>query len=222
MTLERAMLLVACLSAVACSDANFAVGASQGDDGLGEADAREDGVSLDGAGDVVAIDVPDTGSIDVPDTGSSPDTGTPDTGVTPDTGTVKPDTAPDAPSCTPPTVDLDGDGEAPPPGVCGTDCHDGNKDVFSKQKAFFTAAYSKVGGGSSFDFDCDGVETPQWSKKYVCTPGVGLDDCAMKPVGLETDVVPPCGAPARIVSGCKRVGSACEPYLFNTVTQACR
>jgi len=208
-----AALLLATL-APACSDASFAVGASQSDDGL-VADAREDG-----AGDAPGIDVPDTGSPPPSDTGSPPpDTGTspPDTGAPVDTG--KPDTAVDAPVCGPPAVDLDGDGEAPPPGVCGTDCHDGNKDVFSKQWKAFATPYTTVGGGSSFDYNCDGVETRVFGKKFTCTP-TGTSGCTGTP-GYLTDTVPACGAMTDLVSSCKREGATCVPAFSNVYKQEC-
>lgn len=219
MDLARTSLLLACLSAVACSDASFAVGASQSDDGL-VADAREDG-----AGDAPGIDAPDTGSpppsdtaggdtgSPPPDTGLSPDTGAPvDTGAL-DTGKV------DAPVCGPPAVDLDGDGEAPPPGVCGTDCHDGNKDVFSKQWKAFATPYTTVGGGSSFDYNCDGVETRVFGKKFTCIP-TGTSGCTGTP-GYLTDVVPACGAMTDLVSSCKREGATCVPAFSNPYKQEC-
>lgn len=208
-----AALLLATL-APACSDASFAVGASQSDDGL-VADAREDG-----AGDAPGIDVPDTGSPPPSDTGSPlPDTGSPDTGAPVDTG-GKPDTAIDTgPSCTPPAVDLDGDGEAPPPGVCGTDCHDGNKDVFSKQWKAFATPYTTVGGGSSFDYNCDGVETRVFGKKFTCTP-TGTSGCTGTP-GYLTDTVPACGAMTDLVSSCKREGATCVPAFSNVYKQEC-
>ncbi len=42
------------------------------------------------------------------------------------------------------------------------DCNDGNNDVFPGQKTFFSTPFAKLGapGDVSFDFDCDGAETP--------------------------------------------------------------
>ncbi|MBK7402838.1 MAG: hypothetical protein IPJ34_43090 [Myxococcales bacterium] len=113
------------------------------------------------------------------------------------------------PSCTPPAVDLDGDGEAPPPGVCGTDCHDGNKDVFSKQKKAFATPYTRVGGGSSFDYNCDGIETRVFGKKYTCT------SCPSGFVpGYLTDELPACGATVTLVGNCTNDAGTCVPVTF--------
>lgn len=181
---------------IGCSGADFAVGTP----GVGlEADTE--------AGADTGLDTGhETGADTGLDTGIGADTGV-DTGV--DTGT---DTSVDTgTSCSPPSVDGDGDGEGP--GACG-DCHDGNALVHSRQESFINAAYTTTTGGSSFDYNCDGVETKQFSKPYVCTPsGSG---CLIT-LGLEEGAsVPACGALMKLVTACKLVSGACQPSAWDT------
>lgn len=78
-----------------------------------------------------------------------------------------------APSCKLETFyeddDLDGWGGsksvqacAAPPGYTGKtgDCQDGNPHVFPHQQGHFGTAYTTMNGASSFDYDCDGLESP--------------------------------------------------------------
>jgi hypothetical protein len=214
--LTFAFLTFACLTLAACGGGDFAVG-------LAAPDAAEEDASHEDEGTFeTGVPPPDTG-VSSPDTGvSPPDTGAPldtlDTGAPLDTtplDTGKPDTGP---SCTPPAVDLDGDGEAPPPGVCGTDCHDGNKDVFSKQWRAFATPYTRAGGGPSFDYNCDGVETRVFGKRFSCTPS-GTSGCTVVG-GYLTDAVPACGAMVSLVTNCTRDVGGCVP-VTTTYKQEC-
>lgn len=106
-------------------------------------------------------------------------------------------------------------------GACGSDCHDGNKSVFAKQETFFSTPYTTRAGGSSFDYDCDGVETKQYTKRYSCLPaGTG---CTLD-AGFEGDIVPACGAAVKMVTGCVQTGGVCAPtvYSYATAVQGCR
>jgi hypothetical protein len=211
---------VSMLLLAGCSDAAFAVGAPSDDAADTGATGTETGAADADPGDS-STDT-DTGSTDMGstdtrvDTGTGPlDTGPMDTGPI-DTGPIdtgKPDT------CGPPLVDVDGDGEAPPPGICGTDCHDGNANVRSSQTGFFYTTYARPDGSPSWDYNCDGVATPLFATKYTCTP-LGASDCTTVS-GLESDVVPPCGAPVKVVTTCKRSGSTCVPAIYGATTQAC-
>lgn len=200
---------------IGCSGADFAVGTP----GVGlEADTEAGAdtgldTGLD-TGDTGADTGHETGADTGLDTGIGADTGV-DTGV--DTGTdTSVDTGTDTSvdtgtSCSPPSVDGDGDGEGP--GACG-DCHDGNALVHSRQESFINAAYTTTTGGSSFDYNCDGVETKQFQKPYVCTPsGSG---CLIT-LGLEEGAsVPACGALMKLVTACKLVSGACQPSAWDT------
>lgn len=192
-----------------CSGADFDVGVGATGPDAGDAPVE---VQVDSGG-------VDSGGVDSTGADSSVDTGLGvDTGANPDMGL---DTSPSldtgAVSCSPPSVDLDGDGVGP--GVCG-DCHDGNKYVFGGQKTHFSVPYAKPGGGgTSFDYDCDGKETVAYSKKYACAPeGAG---CSVV-YGLLDDTIPPCGAAMAFVVGCTRGDSGTCVPTTTLYQQACR
>lgn len=60
------------------------------------------------------------------------------------------------------------------------DCNDGNKDVFPGQQKYFGVPYAKPGapGDVSFDYDCDGMETPTAPTYAPDCGGLALGSCA--------------------------------------------
>ncbi len=121
-------------------------------------------------------------------------------------------------TCSNTKTDGDGDGESPTSlGKCGTDCHDGNKDVFSKQTAWFNTTYLSTLGVASFDYDCSGAVELEKPSKYVCT--LTGSTCATTP-GWQT--VPACGVAGTWVTACVRSGLVgCIPSATSSVVQRC-
>ncbi len=118
--------------------------------------------------------------------------------------------------CSSSKLDADGDGESPTLGLCGPDCNDANKLVFSKQTAWFTTAYTTP-SGSSFDYNCSGKAEQERTVVYKCTRV--LSTCSVTAGWLS--VVPACGATGSWVASCTpAVSGGCTPVL-STVTQAC-
>lgn len=60
------------------------------------------------------------------------------------------------------------------------DCNDGNKDVFPGQQKFFGVPYAKPGAPAdvSFDYDCDGQETPTAPTYAPDCAGLALGSCS--------------------------------------------
>jgi hypothetical protein len=100
---------------------------------------------------------------------------------------------------------------APPEGFVENhdDCYDANNQAFPGQTAFFTTDR----GDGSFDYDCDMVETPQWTPETSCDFG-WCDGEGW------SDGVPACGASAN--------WRRCDWWVVwcdvqnNARTQACR
>lgn len=127
--------------------------------------------------------------------------------------------------CTNTPIDADGDGESPSSaGACGLDCYDGNKDVYSKQTGWFTAAYATAAGTSSWDYDCNGAEEKQYTTlgacrkvtATTCTTGAAI-------TGWNATAVPACGAKVYWLTGCtyNAFSGACIPVQAYR-TQGCR
>lgn len=79
------------------------------------------------------------------------------------------------------------------------DCYDGNAQANPAQTAYF----STPRGDSSYDYNCDAVETERYADEYSCTYEVsGLSlDCVESP-GWASGVAP-CGASRTWASGCE-------------------
>lgn len=102
-------------------------------------------------------------------------------------------------TCSNTKVDADGDGESPSTlGICGTDCHDGDPKVFSKQTAYFTTACLPGGLAGPFDYNCSGVAELQYPSLYKCTR-VGTT-CTIA-TGWSTSI-PACGGSGTFVNSC--------------------
>lgn len=123
--------------------------------------------------------------------------------------------------CTNPLEDGDGDGEAPTTlGACGLDCHDGNKDVFSKQTQFFDAPYTLSKGTTSWDYDCNGVDERQHADVFKCV--VSGTKCIVTPGWSGT--IPACGALGTYVTVCNYLSFTknCIPNTSTKIVQRCR
>jgi hypothetical protein len=197
----KTTIILTMLLLVGCGGADFTVGAARGDTGDDDAEETSDDTGAVSA-DTDAADAPDALPTDTggkPDTSIAPDTGidtgTLDTG-TPDTGVPPIDSGADVPDG--PCPDLDGDGQTDI--RCGgTDCHDGNKDVFVGQTAVFSSPYTIIGGGSSWDYNCNG-KADLWVSSLVSCSG----SCSLTPssAGWLDGVVPPCGSTGKWVASC--------------------
>lgn len=193
----KTTVLLTMLMLVGCSGADFNVGATRGDTGDDDAEETSDDTGTVSADAEVGSDAPDALSTDTgkPDTGIAPDTGIGlDTGTL-DTGTPPIDSGADV-LFDGPCPDLDGDGQTD--ARCGgTDCHDGNKDVFAGQTAVFSSPYTTLGGGSSWDYNCNGKADLWVSPLCSCTGA-----CSLPAITCWVDTVPPCGATGKWLSTC--------------------
>lgn len=88
------------------------------------------------------------------------------------------------------------------------DCNDGNKDVFPGQQKYFGTPYAKPGapGDVSFDYDCDGQETP--------TAPTYAPDCAGLALGS-------CSGTGYVAYTPARSGTGIDAYCGSTHTVSC-
>jgi len=88
------------------------------------------------------------------------------------------------------------------------DCNDGNKDVFPGQQKYFGVPYAKPGapGDVSFDYDCDGKETP--------TAPTYAPDCAGLALGS-------CSGTGYVAYSPARSGPGVDAYCGSTHTVSC-
>ena len=127
--------------------------------------------------------------------------------------------------------DQDGYGWENDPGRClcapdgsysssqNTDCYDVNDQVFPGQTAYF----SSQRGDGSFDYDCDGGESPHWTTIYDCNGNFpwgcwnwvdGWDD--------NHASYPDCGESRSWWTGCDGAGGGCWKNGQASRTQECR
>ena len=127
------------------------------------------------------------------------------------------DRCPATNTCTNTIIDRDDDGESPSSlGTCGLDCNDANKDVNSKQTMFFVAAYT-TGLTNSWDYNCDGIQEPQYPTIGKC---VVSGTACMLTEGWQSSV-PPCGKAGKYMTGCLKSSFGCIPGTVDR-TQPCR
>lgn len=135
-------------------------------------------------------------------------------------------------------TDADGDGHSDLPlirvcsadGTCPagfvdtpiSDCYDSATDplaadVNPDQVAYFATPYTTTLGGSSFDYDCDGVGVQEYPTPATCSLSTG-GTC---PMGSGFQVpVPPCGASGTFVT-CSGSAGMCLSAV-STAVQRCR
>ncbi len=232
-----------------CDDADGGIkpGASEGCDGVDEdCDTRVDEDPVDG--DPVFADADGDGHGDPSVTALSCEAGDgwsaldddcddTDAGVSPsepevcDSTDQDCDTAVDEGATTTFYADLDGDGygdadntteacSLPSTGYVsdGTDCYDVNTSANPGQSAFFSADR----GDGSFDWDCDGVEEPEYPSEASCALDTDKAECTGDP-GWESGV-PACGVSGTWVEACGGAAStdgSCGGKT-TTLTQTCR
>lgn len=100
------------------------------------------------------------------------------------------------------------------------DCLDSSADVHPG-----APARSQHRGDGSFDFDCDGRETPTITQSGLCSGPTGVHNECTKREGW-VGAVPACGQTGTLLSSCllenrAGVGLGCYPY-FMTPRQVCR
>ena len=128
-------------------------------------------------------------------------------------------------ACTTFYKDGDGDGygnPAAPAGFCGTSAPSGyvsnNGDCCDTDKAAnpgvaATAWFTSADACGSFDYNCDGVATQQYTSLGYCTTTGTCDlttglSCS-KAIGWAGSTVPACGALGNYISGCG-IGNCCS------------
>ncbi|MCB9684478.1 MAG: hypothetical protein H6738_05275 [Alphaproteobacteria bacterium] len=128
------------------------------------------------------------------------------------------------------SLDNDGDGYCggtvcADPATLPGDCHDGDPAVHPGVTGFHAQPYALPGGGSSYDWDCDGVERLERPQEYDCTPNGGLFPTCPYTPGY-TSGVPACGDTANWGAGCTELPLLGLPFCTSTsgsqVTQRCR
>lgn len=99
------------------------------------------------------------------------------------------------------------------------DCYDQNRQARPgiHRNLFFDVDR----GDGSFDYDCDGQETPRWDGPYTCSAGcMGW--------GVSTDgwigATPACGVSGELGAGCEAIdmAPACQAEVVVTRPQLCR
>lgn len=108
-----------------------------------------------------------------------------------------------------------------------TDCNDEDAFVFPGQMEFMIEPSPGLGSTAGFDYNCDGIVSPQFAGVYSCSvsrTGPNMFMC-IRPTGeLWFASIPGCGEVGDLVSGCSltNMGSSCRPATTRTATQACR
>lgn len=127
-------------------------------------------------------------------------------------------------------VDSDHDGYGAGVGVCsclstsgytslhGTDCYDANVNAYPGSLA--TSHLDR--GDGSFDYDCDGIETPSYTDLYTCEYSwFPFWPCESYNEGWVSSV-PACGVSSAYGTGCVNGWDSCEADFSSTRTQFCR
>jgi hypothetical protein len=107
-------------------------------------------------------------------------------------------------------VDADGDGFA----LCDDDCYDDNEDAWPEE----TDYYDEDRGDGSFDYDCDGQETQEYTATFSCSWGGSR--CTH--TDGWTTATPGCGESGTWATNCTRSGTSCTASGTSTRTQSCR
>ena len=123
-------------------------------------------------------------------------------------------------SCPETLIDGDGDGHGPASSPVASpcdDCDDANANAFPGQTKFFTSPRA----GGSFDYDCDGAETPESTATGSCDLDPVSGACNFA-AGWDGSV-PACGAAGDVLVSClfRSTSSTCDPSIVSK-TQGCR
>ena len=97
-----------------------------------------------------------------------------------------------------------------------TDCYDANANAYPGQTSYFTSNR----GDGSYDYDCDGSESKQYTSTYSCSTDWTCFSCDSYSSGWSS--VPSCGANGTWRSGCSASWCSCSYTSSSTSTQACR
>ncbi len=103
----------------------------------------------------------------------------------------------------------------PPEGYVldATDCYDRSSEAYPGA----TDYYSTDRGDASYDYDCDGAETPEYTATFSCTG----TSCGTHTDGWTTGT-PACGESGTWATSCYRSGGSCVASGTSTRTQSCR
>jgi hypothetical protein len=108
------------------------------------------------------------------------------------------------------------------------DCHDGNPNVRPGQTAHFGVPYVAVGGGLSYDYDCNGIENEQVGVQHftACSPacmemgyeaamsgrtGAGINDFCGSTTVRRCEIFGGLSRPLAIPGGCAAKASVAPP-----------
>ncbi|MBX3270228.1 MAG: hypothetical protein KF729_08200 [Sandaracinaceae bacterium] len=124
-----------------------------------------------------------------------------------------------------------------PVDMASTDCHDNNRNVHPGQVLYFESPYTRIGGGSSYDYNCDGVDT----RRFGCTPSDGScgtrcdggfmprtdtnpNGCTYVCIGgtCSRSTPPACGVTASYKSCAALSGGGCIQSIPANRRQSCR
>lgn len=101
-------------------------------------------------------------------------------------------------------------------------CVTSNPNVIPGQTLYFTAPYTTWDGRLSFDYDTDGEETKQYTKKECCSTA-GIGECTFVSGGWVADHVPACGDQWGYYScGYLPKVGCCIRQNHRSMVQACR
>ncbi len=126
--------------------------------------------------------------------------------------------------------DADNDGYGTPFATCACaatgdyradnpdDCYDGN----SAANPSVTSWHTTNRGDGSYDWDCDGSSTKQYTANYACTVDWDGFSCDTHTDGWSSSSDPACGSSGTWASGCSASWFACEYSSSSSRTQGCR
>ncbi len=95
----------------------------------------------------------------------------------------------------------------------GGDCNDAERNAFPGQTAFFGTPYGASNGGTSFDYDCDGVE--------LGGPGQAAGVCASGPVASSAGCSPGYTKTARNGAGVNPLCGSAQGYACDGSAPPC-
>jgi cysteine-rich repeat protein len=112
-----------------------------------------------------------------------------------------------------------------PTSASTTDCHDGNATVRPNQTGFFGTGYTTPSGTTSFDYNCNGTNNPEFADAAdpaTVSCGGGITGCDTRPPSPLFPQRVACGASATLY-GCEDVRIACRRTASTTpVVKRCR
>ncbi len=109
----------------------------------------------------------------------------------------------------------------------GDDCHDSNADVSPGTSEWHTLTYEPLGGGASFDYNCDSVEEKRWPVQYILIGNpVHPEPCEPYFTAGWLGAPPACGALGLYADSCTYVLAGCCEIVasvsYGWETQECQ